>query len=158
MQFFTADICDANSKVSILDPIFTNYGGSKTCFGQISTIEINEDNEPLIELLKTKVEDKIAVVNVKGDYCAVVGENLMNMACKNGWKAIVIKGYVRDIHQTLKIDVGLFAIGTYPKKSIKKAAGKRAIDLDFAGVKICENDYLYADLDGIIITKQRIKF
>lgn len=39
MKFFTVDICDANSKVSILDPIFTNYGGSKICLDGIIIIK-----------------------------------------------------------------------------------------------------------------------
>jgi regulator of ribonuclease activity A len=80
----------------------------------------------------------------------------MNLAEENGWVGIVIHGYVRDIHQTDKNSVALFALGTYPKKSKKIADGKFSCNLNFAGVTIKQDDYLYADLDGIIITKQKV--
>jgi regulator of ribonuclease activity A len=157
MDFYTADICDAKGdEIEVLEPIFKSYGGLVKCYGTIKTIELDEDNSGLIELLKERVTDKIAVVDVKGDKCAVVGENLMNLAYKNGWKAIVVHGFIRDIHATQKTKVGLFALGVYPKKSQKKAEAKRDIELNFAGVTLKPNMHLYADLDGIIISKSRV--
>lgn len=157
MHFYTADICDEfNTKVAVLDPIFKSYGACVKCYGTIETIKLDEDNSALITLLKTKVENKIAVVDVSGDYCAVVGENLMNFAYQNGWKAIIINGYVRDIEATAKIDVGLFALGTYPRKSAKKAEAKLDIELNFANVTFKPNMHLYTDLDGIIISDKKV--
>lgn len=157
MDFYTADICDANGAlVKVLDPVFTNYGKAKKCHGQIKTIQLDEDNSGLIELLKTEVKDKIAVVDVKGDKFAVVGENLMNLALKNGWKAIIVNGYIRDIHATVQTDVGLFALGAYPRKSTKKAKSKADIELHFAGVTFKPDMYIYCDLDGIILTQEKV--
>ena len=157
MDFYTADICDAKGdEVEVLEPVFKSYGKVVKCYGTIETIELDEDNSGLIELLKKEVTDKIAVVDVKGDKCAVVGENLMNLAYKNGWKAIIVNGYIRDIHATQKTEVGLFALGTYPKKSQKKAEAKPNIELTFAGVTLKPNMHLYTDLDGIIISQKRV--
>lgn len=155
MKSYTADICDKyNKEVQVLDPIFNSYGGVSMCHGEITTIKLFEDNTDLIKLLRDEKGDgKICVVDVKGDYCAVVGENLMKFAYENGWAGIVINGYVRDTHETLQIPVGLFALGTYPLKSTKKADSSRDIELSFAGVTFRVGEILYADNDGIITQK-----
>ena len=157
MDFYTADICDTKGEeVAVLDPIFKSYGAVTKCYGTIETIKLDEDNSALITLLKNKVENKIAVVDVSGDYCAVAGENLMNFAYQNGWKAIVINGYVRDIEATRKTEVGLFALGTCPRKSPKKAEAELNIELNFANVTFKPNMYLYSDLDGINISNEKV--
>jgi len=153
MKSYTADICDKNDKnLQVLDPLFKSYGGVSMCHGSITTIELFEDNCDLVSLLRDeKGEGRICVVDVKGNYCAVVGETLMGFAYENGWAGIVINGYVRDTHQTSQIPVGLFALGTYPLKSVKKKKANRDIELNFAGVSIKVGSILYADNDGIII-------
>jgi len=157
MNFYTADICDAKGdEVVVLDPIFKSYGAVTKCYGTIETIKLDEDNTELITLLKTKVENKIAVVDVSADYCAVVGENLMNFAYQNGWKAIIINGYVRDIEATRETEVGLFALGTCPRKSPKKSEAQLDIELNFASVTFRPNMHLYTDLDGIIISDKKV--
>lgn len=116
-----------------------------------------EDNKALVELLRDNRGDgKICVVDVVGDYCAVVGETLMGYAYHNGWEGIIINGYVRDTHQTAVVPVGLFALGTYPFKSQKKAEAKKDITLDFGNVEFRVGEYIYADKDGIITTKENI--
>jgi len=153
MKSYTADLCDKHSdKIQILNPIFKSFGGVAMCHGKIVTIQLDEDNTDLVKLLRDEKGDgRICVVDVKGDYCAVVGENLMNFAYENNWAGIVINGYVRDTHETKQIPVGLFALGTYPLKSTKKAPSKRDIELNIANVNIQPNKTLYADNDGIII-------
>ena len=153
MKSYTADICDKyKEQVQVLDPHYKSYGGISMCHGEITTIELFEDNTDLVKLLRDeKGEGRICVVNVKGDYCAVVGETLMGFAYENGWAGIVINGYVRDTHQTSIIPVGLFALGTYPHKSIKKANSSRDIELNFGNVTFKVGDTLYADNDGIIV-------
>jgi regulator of ribonuclease activity A len=158
MKLYTADICDKyNQKVQILEPIFKSYGKISNCNGEIFTIELFEDNSALVELLKnTNGKNKICVVDVKGDKCAVVGENLMKFAFKNDWAGIVINGYVRDIHETKEIAVGLFALGTYPLKSTKKAKANQNINLEFANVVLKNGAFLYADDDGIVVLDKKI--
>jgi len=158
MQSYTANICDKYpNNVKVLEPKYNSYGGVAMCHGQITTIELYEDNGDLVKLLRDEKGDgKICVVNVVGDYCAVVGETLMGYAYSNNWSGIIINGYVRDTHQTSQIPVGLFALGTYPYKSQKKAQSKRDIAIKFGNVEFIPNEYLYADKDGIVITKENI--
>ncbi|MDK2081998.1 S-adenosylmethionine--2-demethylmenaquinone methyltransferase, partial [Aliarcobacter butzleri] len=63
---------------------------------------------------------------------------------------------VRDIDETKNIDVGLFAIGTCPLRNFEKTQSKRDIELNFGGVNFNSGDYLYADNDGVIISKDKL--
>lgn len=159
MKSYTADICDKYpNDVQVLKPNYKSYGGISMCHGEIFTIKLFEDNKALVELLRdTNGEGKICVVDVEGDYCAVVGETLMNFAYKNQWSGIIINGYVRDTHQTKQIPVGLWAKGTYPFKSQKKQAGVLGETLYFGDVTFNVGEFLYADNDGIIVTKNNIQ-
>ncbi|WP_456453105.1 RraA family protein, partial [Hydrogenimonas sp.] len=91
-------------------------------------------------------------VDVAGAYDAVVGENLMKLAHHNGWAGILVNGYVRDTHITTTISVGLWALGTCPRKSFEHNPGVRDAQLSFGGVTFRNGDYILADLDGIIVT------
>jgi len=151
MEFFTADLCDElGDKVQVLEPILKSFGAKQKFNGKIETILLDEDNSDLITLLKEDGTGKVVVVDVSGVYVAVVGENLMKLAFKNNWNGIVVNGYVRDITYTNKIDVGLMAIGTCPKKSQKKAIGVRDKTVSFGKVKFIPNHTIYVDSDGII--------
>ena len=158
MTIFTADLCDEYSdKVQVLAAGYQNYGGADNCQGEIITIKLDKNNSDLVALLRD--EDgtgKVVVVDVDKEYFAVVGENLMKFAHQNNYAGIVINGYVRDTFQITDIPVALYALGTCPRKSIPVTSGERAINLAFGGVEFSQGNYLYADTDGIIVTKEKI--
>ncbi len=158
MQFSTADLCDMHgTRIQIARPIFRSYGGVEHAFGPIRTIRIDEDNSELVRMLRDEAgEGAIAVVDVGGAHCAVVGDTLMGYAEKNGWAGIVVNGYVRDTRITCQIPVGLWALGTYPRKSSKKAEAQRDLELSFAGVTFRPGEFLYADQDGIVVMEKNV--
>jgi regulator of ribonuclease activity A len=152
MNFFTADMCDEHKDdIQVVDPIFNSYGKKEKFRGKVVTIKLDEDNRGLIELLKEDGKGKVAVVDVDAKFCAVVGENLMLLAQKNGWEGIIINGYVRDTNITKDIDVGLLAIGTCPKRSSKISDAKREEVLEFAGVVFKDGCEVYVDHDGVVV-------
>lgn len=158
MKFYTADLCDKYLEtVHVLDPVMKSYGGAKRMMGKIVTVQLPGSNKTLIELLKSDGDGQIAVVDVSGIYTAVVGDNLMKFAYENNWAGILINGYVRDTKNTKEIDVGLFALGTYPKKTMVAQDGTLHQTLTFGGVTFHEGDYLYADRDGIIISSTALE-
>lgn len=151
---FTADYCDNHpEKVSVLGPGFSNYGGASKCQGEVVTISLDLNNTDLITLLRDESGDgKVVVVDADKAYCAIVGENLMKFAHKNGYAGIILNGYVRDTEQIQDIPVALFALGTCPRKSIPVTHGKRDIPLAFGGATFNPGDYVYTDADGVIVT------
>ncbi len=157
MEFYTADLCDEHKdNVQVCNPIFKSYGKAVKCSGKIVTLKLDEQNGGLISLLKSEGKGRVAVVDVSAKYYAVVGENLMKFARDNNWAGIVINGYVRDIEYTSQIDVALYALGTCPRKSFKESIYQEDIELNFAGVSFVPDDYLYADVDGIITSKVKL--
>ncbi len=157
MKFQTADLCDSyQNKLQVADPILYSYGGNSACYGQITTIKLDEDNSALVALLKSDGKGRIAVVDAQAKYCAIVGDTLMGFASKNNWRGIIVNGYVRDTQNTKDIPVGLWAIGTCPRKSTKKAPAHTCIELNFANIIFKEGAYLYADADGIVVSQEEL--
>jgi regulator of ribonuclease activity A len=152
MHSFTADICDKyREKVQVLAPDFINYGGVNSIHGKIVTLKLDRDNAGLIKLLDKNGDGRVIVVDVNREYYAVVGENLMRKAFKNGWAGIIINGYVRDTHITPITPIGLWAIGKSPRRSFEKSSFEIGVELNFGGVKFRDGDYLFGDLDGIVV-------
>jgi regulator of ribonuclease activity A len=155
MEFYTADLCDTyHDSVEVVASGLSSYGGEERFCGPITTIKLDEDNSDLIKLLKEDGKGSVAVVDVLGSYCAVVGDTLMGFAAQNNWAGIVINGYVRDIANTKHIRVGLLALGTCPRKSRKKSPAILNTPLNFLGVSFKEGAYLYADSDGVIVSER----
>ncbi|WP_263833051.1 ribonuclease E activity regulator RraA [Sulfurospirillum oryzae] len=158
MKFYTADLCDKYPEnIQVLDPIMKSYGGAKRVMGQIVTVKLSGHNKTLVELLKSEGAGQVAVVDVDATYTAVVGDNLMKFAYENNWAGIVINGYVRDTKNTKEIDVGLFALGTCPKKTMTPQEGELHVKVSFGGISFNEGDYLYADRDGIIVSSMPLE-
>ena len=159
MNIQTADLCDDNKdkKIQVLSAKFKNYGGLKKFSGQIVTVKLDKSNWLLLEMLRDENgEEKIVVVDNSQEFYGVVGDKLMAFAKNNNWAAIILNGYVRDTDETKNIDVGLFAIGTCPLRNFEKTDSARGIELNFEGVTFNDGDYIYADNDGIIITKTKL--
>ncbi|APW64729.1 S-adenosylmethionine--2-demethylmenaquinone methyltransferase [Poseidonibacter parvus] len=159
MNMQVSDICDdnQNKKIQVLSAKFNNYGKLKKFSGQIETLKISKSNFHLLEILRDEDgKGRIMVVDNNQDFFGVVGDKLMAFALKNNWTAIIINGYVRDTFETKNIDVGLYAIGACPLRNFEKTKSFRGIDLKFEGVSFSKGDYIYADEDGIILTKNKL--
>ena len=155
MTFYTADLCDKYpNDVRVLNPLFQSFGGKRSVMGEIVTLKLPGSDVSLAQFLKnTQGDGKILVIDVEAQYTAVVGENMMKLALQNNWSALIVNGYVRDTVQTKEINVGLFALGVCPKKTMEPQEGALHVSLYFAGVSFQEGDFLYADEDGIILSQ-----
>ncbi len=74
----------------------------------------------------------------------------------NDWAGIIVYGCIRDSAVIANISIGVKALNTNPRKSVKKGVGERDVAVDFADVIISPGDYIYADEDGIIISSERL--
>jgi regulator of ribonuclease activity A len=156
-DFNTADLCDEYSKIKIADPIFNLYGKKKKFMGKIRTVIAIEDNSYVKELVNTKVDGDVMVIEGKGSTkCALLGDNLAKIASENGWSGFVINGCIRDSEIISSISIGIKALNTMPKKSNKNNVGEFKKDLNFAGVLFQEGNFLYSDSDGIIISEEKL--
>ena len=154
----TADISDKYSEsVSVLEPLFKDFGGIKSFFGKVVTLKTLDDNTKVRETLESNGEGKVLVVDGQASLnCALLGGNLASLASKNSWSGIIINGCIRDQLEIKVENVGVKAINSHPKKSNKDNGGEFGVDLHFAGTDISEGDYIYADEDGIIVSKKNL--
>jgi len=54
------------------------------------------------------------------------------------------------------IAIGVKALNTNPRKSVKKGTGERDVAVSFADVIISPGDYIYADEDGFVISEENL--
>tara|TARA_B100001173_G_C15657877_1_gene408175 strand:+ start:105 stop:587 length:483 start_codon:yes stop_codon:yes gene_type:complete len=158
MPFTTPDLSDAYPDTQALAPILKNLGGKKTFWGKIETLQCPDDNSFVKELLNSQGKGKILVVDANGiSTVALLGDMIAEAGVKNNWSGIVINGYVRDIDILGKLDIGVQALGTMPVKSEKKNQGQLGIDITFGGITFSRGNYIYADNNGLLLSKEELK-
>ncbi|KAL7217641.1 hypothetical protein ACSBR2_010979 [Camellia fascicularis] len=72
------------------------------------------------------------------------------------WAGIVINGCVRDVDEINSCDIGVRALASHPQKSNKKGVGEKHVTIHFAGTLILDGEWLYADSDGILVSKTEL--
>jgi regulator of ribonuclease activity A len=154
MEIRTADLCDAaESILQVVTPMFISYGGRPAFGGQISTLKLFEDNSLVRSALAGPGEGKVLVVDGGGSLrCALVGDQLAELAVANGWAGIVVYGCIRDSKAIGAMNVGVFALGTHPRKTVKRNSGESEVPVTFGGVTFTPGHYVYADEDGVIVS------
>ena len=163
MDFKTTDLCDEHfdlcnqfsDRLQIAEPIFNDYGGEMMFSGAIVTLKVFEDNTLVRKVLEEPGEDRVLVVDGGGSTrCALLGDQLAELAEDNGWAGVVVNGCIRDSAVVAEMGIGVKAIGTHPLKSVKRNSGVRDIPVSFAGLTFRTGYYLYADEDGMLVSEQ----
>ena len=158
MPFSTPDLSDANPEAQALSPILKNLGGRKIFWGKIETLQCPDDNSFVKELLNSEGNGKVLVVDANGiSTVALLGDMIAKAGVKNNWSGVVINGYVRDIDILSTLDIGVQALGTMPIRSEKKNQGQLGIDITFGGVTFSRGNYIYADNNGLLLSKEELE-
>lgn len=164
MAIQTADLLDTHEEalragtLHVVTPMFRSYGGRTALSGVISTLKLFEDNSLVRIALSEPGQGRVLVVDGGGSLrCALVGDQLAELAVKNGWAGIVVYGCIRDSRAIGGMDIGVFALATHPLKSIKKNVGEADIPVAFGGVTFVPGHYLYADEDGVIVSQNSLE-
>ena len=158
MTFTTADLYDKyGDDLKVALPIFKDYGAKRIFHGPISTVKAYEDNSLVRTALEEPGEGRILIVD--GDEslrCAMLGDMLAKLGMENGWSGIIVFGCIRDADVIATIDIGVKALNTNPRKSLKQGLGDRDISVSFAGITFNVGEYVYADTDGVIVSEKKI--
>jgi len=154
--FYTADLCDADeANVGTTEPVFSIYGERLTFGGPIRTLRVFEDNSLVKKALAGDGAGAVLVIDGGASLrCALLGGNLAAMASSNGWAGLVINGCIRDVHEINACDIGVRALAACPRKSEKHGSGERDVELAFAGAEFRPGEYVYCDLDGVIVASR----
>ncbi len=158
MTLKTADLCDQyDSEIQVVEPLLSDFGGEIEFSGEIHTVKVFEDNSLIRTALESPGHGKVLVVDGAGSLrCALVGGNMGAIGEQNGWSGIVVYGCIRDCGEIADQGIGVKALATHPRRSVKKGIGEDSVTVQFGGVTFRPGDYLYADEDGIIVSPRKL--
>lgn len=161
--FATTDLCDDHPELldsgalAVLPPVFQQYG-LHTCFsGPAATLQVFEDNALVRTALEQVGNGRVLVIDGGGSMRrALVGGQLGLLAQNNGWAGIVVYGCIRDTVEINACETGVRALGAHPQKSAKKGAGDVDGKVAIAGVAVQPGDWIYADADGVLVSRSEL--
>jgi len=158
MTICTADLWDQYAdQLTNLDLPLNHYGKKQSFFGEVVTLKVFEDNTYVRELLSQNGRGKVLVIDGGGSTrCALVGDNIAQLAIDNEWEGILVYGAIRDSAIIKTMGIGLLALGTCPVKSIKRNVGYTNQELLLNGTKITDEHFLYADEDGVLLSSAKL--
>lgn len=152
------DLCDEHpDSVQVAEPLFRDYGGKTLFHGEAVTLSCFEDNSLVRELVARPGHGKVMVIDGGGSLRrALLGDQLAIKAAEQGWEGILIYGAVRDVGTLATLALGVKALAACPVKTEKRGLGELDATVSFAGVTIAPGDYVYADLNGVLVSAARL--
>ena len=159
MSYSVPDICDEFiDEISVLDPLFSDFGGKHRFSGEVVTIKCFEDNSLVRDAVRRQGRGRVLVVDGGGSLRrALLGDMLAASAAENGWQGLLINGCVRDVEILETIDLGVKALNSHPVKTDKRGEGQFDINVTFAGATIRPGHYLYADANGVVVEVRNLE-
>jgi len=157
-MFKTTDLYDDYlESLQVAAPVFRDFGGRAAFSGQVVTLKALDDNTCLKAAFETDGRGKVLVVDGGGSLrCAMMGDVMAALGASNGWEGVIINGCIRDCVDVAQVDIGVKALATIPRKTIKRNQGVMNIPVHFADVSFNPGAYVYADEDGIVIADKPV--
>jgi len=148
----TADVCDANPDAKVIQAWFSSFGALSKCAGPVETVSTRDDNSVVKQILFERGAGRILLVDNKASTnCAMIGGDLAAAAAEHGWVGIIVNGAVRDVEELRAVNIGIFALATCPRRSLKRGIGKRGRAVRVGSERISPGDFLVADADGVVL-------
>ncbi|MGX2957352.1 ribonuclease E activity regulator RraA [Ursidibacter arcticus] len=160
MRVDTSQLCDIYSdQVDVVEPIFSSFGGNSTFYGKITTVKCFESNGLIAEVLEEDGQGRVLLIDGGGAVRrALIDAELAQLAVDNGWEGIIVNGAVRQIDVLETLDIGIQALAPIPVGAEDTAIGEIDTPVNFGGVTFLPEDYVYADLTGIILSPELLDF
>ncbi len=156
MRIDTSALCDIYSdQVDVVEPIFSSFGGVPSFFGKITTVKCFESNGVIAEVLEEEGEGRVLLIDGGGAVRrALIDAELAQLAVDNGWEGIIVYGAVRQLDVLETLDIGIHALAPIPVGAEDSDVGEVDTPVNFGGVTFFPEDYVYADLTGIILSPE----
>ncbi|KAE9531722.1 ribonuclease E activity regulator RraA [Ursidibacter arcticus] len=160
MRVDTSQLCDIYSdQVDVVEPIFSSFGGNSTFYGKITTVKCFESNGLIAEVLEEDGQGRVLLIDGGGAVRrALIDAELAQLAVDNGWEGIIVNGAVRQIDVLETLDIGIQALAPIPVGAEDTSIGEIDTPVNFGGVTFLPEDYVYADLTGIILSPELLDF
>ncbi|MDN3678960.1 ribonuclease E activity regulator RraA [Vibrio tapetis subsp. quintayensis] len=159
MEYNTSALCDIYlDQVDVVEPMFSNFGGSASFAGQITTVKCFEDNGLIRSVLEQEGSGRILLIDGGGSLRrALIDSELATLAEENEWEGIVVYGCVREVDDLEDMNIGIQALASIPVGAAAQDIGEIDVAVNFGGVTFLPEDYIYADNTGIILSQEPLE-
>lgn len=155
MTFLTADLYDEHGEdLASLALQLHNYGGTKRFTGRIRTVACYEDNTLVKQTVQEPGDGAVLVVDGRGSLQrALLGDMIARIAADNGWAGLLIHGAIRDQLAIADLPLGVKALGTNPRKSVKEGVGEVDVPVVIGGIRFEPGKTIWCDEDGVLVER-----
>jgi regulator of ribonuclease activity A len=158
MDIATADLFDAHPDALSCATPFRSFGRRRRFFGRIRTVRSYQDNVLLKKLLSERSDGEVLVVDGGGSLdCALIGDVIATLGMRSGWAGAIVYGAIRDSVAIDRLDFGIKALSTNPRRSAKHGDGEVDVPVAFGGVRFAPGQWLYSDEDGILVSPEALR-
>ena len=149
----TADLSDAEGdRLRPCSLPWRSFGGRPSFAGQAATVACRDDNALVRGALSQPGRGQVLVVDGGGSLdTALVGDVLAGLALLHGWSGLLVHGAVRDVVGLAGLELGVFALGTNPRRGRREGTGVQGAAVTFGGVTIRPGSRVFADEDGVLV-------
>ena len=156
MAVKTADLCDTREDALACRASFLSWGRLRTFEGRIRTITCRGEIALIRQVVAQPGEARVLVIDNGGALdCAVFGDAMAGQVLRNGWSGVVIYGVVRDVAEIDAMQIGVKALGTYPRRGALISGGQVDVPVTFGDVTFVPGAWVVADEDGVVVVPDR---
>ena len=137
-DFICADLYDLHPEAASCQTQFQLFGQRSGLAAKSAPCAARKTTCLLRQMLSQKSDGEVLVVDAAASFAyTVLGDNIAKMAMENGWTGVIILGCIRGSVAINRMDFGVKALGTNPKKSAKNGGGETDVAVQFGGVAVC---------------------
>jgi regulator of ribonuclease activity A len=152
----TADLCDAREDVQPCELPFRGFGRKRRFAGPMRTVRANGDIVAIRETLAQPGLGHVLVIDAGGSVRAFFGDFMAGLVAANQWAGVVVNGGARDSDEIDRMEVGVKALGTHPRRGERTGKGERDVPVTFGGVTFVPGRWLVADADGVVVLPEGV--
>ncbi|HVX33860.1 MAG TPA: ribonuclease E activity regulator RraA [Solirubrobacterales bacterium] len=148
----TCDLLDERPELGCCLAPLRSFGARREFSGTIATVSCFEDNVVMREVLAEPGDGRVLVVDGGGSIAiALLGDAMAARAAEAGWAGLIVNGAVRDVEALAKIDLGLLALASVPRRSRKDGVGAKGVPVSFGGATFQPGGTVWCDADGVVV-------
>lgn len=156
--FPLGNLCNADSRVTALDPAVTPLFQGARLSGQARTARISPGQNAAIHMaVHAAAPGDVLIVDAGGDRGhGPFGDILAACCMEKGVRGLVIDGTIRDTAEIREMGFPVFCLGANPTATAKKDPGAVDVDIDCGGVAVRPGDFIVGDDDGVVVVPRAI--